>query len=212
MKQRRSGCIINVASVAGHVAVAPMAAYAASQFRAGSAERVPRPGRQALNIRVAIVGPGIIDTQMAKDMGRREPRARIASSAASRPCSPPRSSLRCLPSVVAGKILEIAVGDTTQLRHPVGPDAEPFLGWRRGMCDEAWVELGGMDDAGWYDRIEADFGWTRGPRREHRRGGAAARGALLSGERLLPEPRQRARHLLCARSEIPRVPGGAGPV
>ena len=32
MRQRRSGCIINVASVAGHIASAPMAAYAASKF------------------------------------------------------------------------------------------------------------------------------------------------------------------------------------
>ena len=59
---------------------------------------------------------------------------------------------------MATKILEIAVGATARLRHPVGPDAAPFLGWRRSMSDEAWVELGALDDAAWYDRIEADFG------------------------------------------------------
>jgi hypothetical protein len=32
------------------------------------------------------------------------------------------------------------------------------------MSDEAWVELGGLDDAAWYDRIEADFGMDARPR------------------------------------------------
>ncbi|MEO5826257.1 MAG: SDR family NAD(P)-dependent oxidoreductase, partial [Gemmatimonadales bacterium] len=67
------------------------------------------------------------------------------------------------PSVVAEKILEIAVGNTHQLRHPVGPDAEPFLGWRRSMSDESWVAMGALDDAAWYDRIEADFGMNARP-------------------------------------------------
>jgi hypothetical protein len=62
------------------------------------------------------------------------------------------------PSLVADKILEIALGDTAQLRHPVGPDAAPFLAWRRAMSDEAWVALGALDDHAWYARIEADFG------------------------------------------------------
>jgi hypothetical protein len=67
------------------------------------------------------------------------------------------------PPVVADKILEIAAGATAQRRHPVGPDAAPFLGWRRSMSDEAWVELGALDDAAWYDRIEADFGMDARP-------------------------------------------------
>ena len=164
MRQRRSGCIINVASVAGHVAVAPMAAYTASKFALESLSECLAQEGKAFNIRVAIVEPGIIDTQMARNIGtvgapspysQRRRMAALFTTALKSPVSP---------SVVADKILEIAVGDTAQLRHPVGPDAEPFLGWRRGMSDEAWVELGGMDDAGWYDRIEADFGMDARPR------------------------------------------------
>ena len=67
------------------------------------------------------------------------------------------------PSLVAEKILEIAVGDTPQLRHPVGPDAAPFLDWRRAMSDEAWVALGALDDDAWYACIEADFGMDARP-------------------------------------------------
>jgi NAD(P)-dependent dehydrogenase (short-subunit alcohol dehydrogenase family) len=163
MRQRRSGCIINVASVAGHVAVAPMAAYTASKYALEALSECLAQEAKTFNIRVAIVEPGIIDTGMARSIGTaRAPSpytqqrrvAALFTTALKAPVSP---------SVVADKILEIAVGDTAQLRHPVGPDAEPFLGWRRGMSDEAWVELGGMDDAGWYDRIEADFGMDARP-------------------------------------------------
>jgi hypothetical protein len=62
------------------------------------------------------------------------------------------------PSLVADKVLEIASGGTWQLRHPVGPDAAPFLGWRGQMSDEAWVDFGALDDDAWYDRVKADFG------------------------------------------------------
>lgn len=59
---------------------------------------------------------------------------------------------------MADKVLEIASSATWQLRHPVGPDAVPFLGWRGQMSDEAWVDFGALDDNAWYDRARADFG------------------------------------------------------
>jgi hypothetical protein len=62
------------------------------------------------------------------------------------------------PSVVAEKVLEIIDSGTLQLRHPVGPDAEPLLAWRRSMTDEEWVALFGASDDVWYGRLERDFG------------------------------------------------------
>lgn len=163
MRQRRSGCIINVASVAGHVASAPMAAYTASKFALEALSECLAQEVKTFNIRVAIVEPGIIDTRMARHIGiaqapspytQQRRMAALFATALKAPVSP---------SVVAEKILEIAVGDTAQLRHPVGPDAAPFLGWRRAMSDEAWVALGALDDDAWYARIEADFGMDARP-------------------------------------------------
>lgn len=165
MRARRNGCIINVASVAGHVAVAPMAAYTASKYALEALSECLAQEAKPFNIRVAIVEPGIIDTAMAQSIGtERAPspypqRRRIASLFATALKAP------VPPSLVADKILDIAVGETAQLRHPVGPDAAPFLGWRQSMTDEAWVELGALDDAAWYDRIEADFGMNARPAR-----------------------------------------------
>ncbi|MEO8478992.1 MAG: SDR family oxidoreductase [Gemmatimonadota bacterium] len=166
MRQRHSGCIINVSSVSGHIASAPMAAYASSKFALEALSECLAQEVASFKIRVAIVQPGIIDTQMARHIGvvlAPSPYAhqrRIAAlfTAALQAPVPP--------SLVAEKVLEIAVGDTPQLRHPVGPDAEPFLGWRRAMSDEAWVALGALDDAAWYDRIEADFGMNARPATE----------------------------------------------
>ncbi len=164
MRQRRSGCIVNISSVAGHVATAPMTAYTASKFALEALSECLAQEMKAFGVRVAIIEPGIIDTAMARHIGV-EPapspythQRRMAGLFAAALKAP------VPPSLVAAKILEVATGATTQLRHPVGPDAEPFLGWRRGMSDEAWVELGGLDDEAWYARIERDFGMDPRPR------------------------------------------------
>jgi NAD(P)-dependent dehydrogenase (short-subunit alcohol dehydrogenase family) len=163
MRLRRSGCIINVASIAGHVATSPMAAYTASKSALESLSECLAQEMKTFNIRVAIVEPGIIDTAMARHVGvvqgpsfysQRRRLAALFATALKNPVPP---------SLVADKILEIAVGGTWQLRHLVGPDAAPFVGWRKSMSDEAWVDLGALDDAAWYARIQADFGMDARP-------------------------------------------------
>ena len=67
------------------------------------------------------------------------------------------------PNEVAQKIREIIESGTLQLRHPVGPDAEPFLKWRAAMADEQWVDWGAADDATWYQSVERDFGLNARP-------------------------------------------------
>jgi hypothetical protein len=110
------------------------------------------------NVRVAIVQPAITDTPMAR---------RVEASGAESPYPQQRrvaamfaASLKnpVSPSVVADKVVEIVESGTWQLRHPAGPGAEPFLGWRKMMSDEEWADWGALDDDAWYDRLEKDFG------------------------------------------------------
>ena len=68
------------------------------------------------------------------------------------------------PFLVGEKILEIVESGTWQLRHPVGPDAEPFLQWRATMTDEQWADFGAADDDTWYGIIERDFGMNLRPK------------------------------------------------
>jgi NAD(P)-dependent dehydrogenase (short-subunit alcohol dehydrogenase family) len=110
------------------------------------------------NIRVAIVQLGIIDTAMARRVGDPPPTslyphmrrmAGLCTASLQNPASP---------FLVGQKILDIIESGTWQLRHPIGPDAEPFLQWRTSMIDEQWVDWGAADDATWYQSIDRDFG------------------------------------------------------
>lgn len=163
MRKRRSGCIINVASVAGRIANSPMAPYTASKFALEALSESLAQEAKPFNVRVAIVEPGIIDTPMARRIERAQtpslyPQQRrfAAMFTASLKNSVP-------PSVVGQKVLEIVDSGTWQLRHPVGPDAVAFLQWRKAMSDEEWVAWGALDDDHWYDRVKADFGMDARP-------------------------------------------------
>ena len=158
MRQRRSGCIINLTSVTGRLANSPFAPYTASKYALEAVSEALAQEVKPFNIHVAIVEPGIIDTAMARHVGiagdqslyPQQRRTAALFAAALKNPTPP--------AVVAAKIVEIAESGTWQLRHLVGPDAAPFVGWRQSMTDEQWIDLGALDDAAWYDRIEADFG------------------------------------------------------
>jgi NAD(P)-dependent dehydrogenase (short-subunit alcohol dehydrogenase family) len=163
MRQRRSGCIINVASVAGHIANSPLAPYTASKFALEALSEVLAGEMKTFNVRVAIVEPGIIDTPMARRL--EEPSHKSPYAQQKRFAHLFAASLKQpgQPSIVADKVLEIIDSGTWQLRHPVGPDALPLLGWRKSMTDEEWVDLNAADDDTWYTRVERDFGMAIRP-------------------------------------------------
>ena len=71
MRQRRSGCIINVTSVAGRTAGPPMAPYTASKWALEALSEALAGEMKLFNVRVAILEPGIIDTAMAQRIADR---------------------------------------------------------------------------------------------------------------------------------------------
>jgi NAD(P)-dependent dehydrogenase (short-subunit alcohol dehydrogenase family) len=164
MRQRRSGCIINVTSVAGRIANAPLAPYTASKWALEALSEALAGEMKTFNVRVAIVEPGIIDTAMARRIG--DPAADSPYRQRARFSSLFTASLKnpVPPSLVGQKILEIVQSGTWQLRHPVGPDAAPFLQWRGQMTDEEWVDLNSSDDETWYRSLERDFGLDARPK------------------------------------------------
>jgi len=131
MRERRSGCIINITSVAGRLTCAPLTPYCASKWALEAFSEALAGEMQTFGVRVAVVEPGIIDTAMARRIGDPAPTSPYAQRA--RFTAMFSSSLKnpVPPSLVAQKILEIAESKTLQLRHLVGPDAAPFLEWRR---------------------------------------------------------------------------------
>lgn len=163
MRARKSGCIVNVTSVAGRISNSPAAAYAATKWALEALSEALAQEMKAFNVRVAIVEPGIIATPMAKrietplrESSYPQQRRMAALFVASLKHPVP-------PSVVGQKILEVIDSGTWQLRHPVGPDAEPLLQWRRSMTDEEWVALNAADDETWYQSLERTFGMNTRP-------------------------------------------------
>jgi NAD(P)-dependent dehydrogenase (short-subunit alcohol dehydrogenase family) len=163
MRERRSGRIINVTSVAGRIASSPFGPYTASKFALEALSEVLAQEAKMFNVRVAIVEPGIIDTAMAR--GVREqvnvsayPHLRRMAGLFTASLQKPVS-----PLLVGRQILDIIESDAWKLRYPVGPDAEPFLQWRASMNDEQWVDWGAADDLTWYQGVERDFGLNARP-------------------------------------------------
>jgi NAD(P)-dependent dehydrogenase (short-subunit alcohol dehydrogenase family) len=114
---------------------------------------------RVFGVRVAIVEPGIIDTRMARnieDMKSSTVYPQVRRIAAMFEATIAAGAGQ--PLVVAQKVREIVESGTWQLRHPVGPDAEPFLAWRGSMNDERWVQWSAQSDADWLKSVKTDFG------------------------------------------------------
>jgi NAD(P)-dependent dehydrogenase (short-subunit alcohol dehydrogenase family) len=157
MRENKKGCIINVASVAGHIANSPLGGYAASKHALEAISETLAQEVKPFNIKVAIIEPGIINTQMAQDIkiagNSIYPHSNRFGGLFAASLKTPTS-----PTLVADKILEVAETNNWKLRHPVGPDAEPFLAWRSSMSDEQWVDWNAANDEDWYKSVEQDFG------------------------------------------------------
>lgn len=159
MREQRSGCIINVTSIAGRIAAAPQGPYTASKFALEATSEVLAQEVKAFNIRVALVEPGIIQTPIFDKLrtipaDTRYPQERRLHALFAASLAHPVS-----PAVVGEQIRKIVESGSWQLHYPVGPDAAPFLAWRARMSDEEWIDFGTIqDDEAWCTRVEQDFG------------------------------------------------------
>lgn len=157
MRQNKSGCIINVTSVSGRLTSSPLGCYSASKFALEAVSEALAQEVRPFNIRVGIIEPGIIDTDMAHEIEDFAPSIYPSSKRMSDLFF---ASLKnpTPASLVGEKILDFAESDSWILRHPVGPDALPFIQWRNSMTDEQWVEWNSLPEEEWYDAVERDFG------------------------------------------------------
>src|SRR5262245_11300784 len=164
MRSRRNGCIINVSSVAGRVSSPPLTPYAATKFALEALTEGLAQEVKMSNIRVAIVEPGIIDTDMARNVANETTQSNYPQGRRMSDLFAVALQQATAPEVVGRNILEIVESGTWKLRHPVGPDAEGYLQWRASMSDEEWIERGAADDETWYANIKATFGIDARPR------------------------------------------------
>jgi NAD(P)-dependent dehydrogenase (short-subunit alcohol dehydrogenase family) len=159
MRERQSGCIISVSSVAGQFGLSPQGAYAASKWALEGLSECLAQELRPFNVRVAIVEPGVIATPLTTT-----PRAVPPPG----PYSTPRRRFAALfaaslkiptsPFEVARTIQDIVDGQSPVLRHPAGPDGAALIQWRKGKTDEEWVNLGAATDAEWAADLKKSMG------------------------------------------------------
>jgi NAD(P)-dependent dehydrogenase (short-subunit alcohol dehydrogenase family) len=158
MRERRRGTIVNVSSVAGRIASAPQASYAASKWALEAVSECLAQEMRAFNVRVAIVEPGVIATPIftkARPLPKNSPypharRLRAIFAAVLANPTPP--------SVVGDLIRDIVDGDSWQLRYPAGPDALPVLKRRASRTDEQVIEEAAQSDDEFVERVKREFG------------------------------------------------------
>lgn len=150
MRERQSGCIINVTSVLGQIGLTPQGAYASSKWAVEGLSECLAQELKPFNVRVAIVEPGMIVTPMTTTP-RPQPPASAYSSHRRRLRAFVTAALEAQtsPFEVAKTIQDVVDGRNPALRHPSGPDAATLIRWRRSKTDDEWVNLGSASDAEW---------------------------------------------------------------
>jgi NAD(P)-dependent dehydrogenase (short-subunit alcohol dehydrogenase family) len=163
MRERRTGCIVNVTSIAGRVATPNQIAYSASKHALAAASEALAHEVHAFGIRVAIIEPGVVQTAIFEN-----------SAGATRydKTSPYRQIMRRngklfaagfrnpgQPEAVAAAIYEAVTTKAPRLRYPVGVDAVGLAAGRARLSDEEWVAMGGeLSDEEYNARFKRYFG------------------------------------------------------
>jgi NAD(P)-dependent dehydrogenase (short-subunit alcohol dehydrogenase family) len=156
MRTRRQGLIINISSIAGRMAAFSHSAYAPSKFALEAASEVLAQELAPFGVRVALVEPGIIATDMSianlpqptTDSVYPAGRRMVLMNADAKNATPP--------AVVADTVLDIVSGRNTAFRTLCGDDARMFAAMRTRMTDEAWIAMSDtLDDAVFFERFGA---------------------------------------------------------
>ena len=163
MRERRSGTIVNVTSIAGRIAMPNQVPYTATKWALEGASEALAHEVRRFGIRVRIIEPGVIMTSIFEnakgqtifdrsspyvDIMRRNGKFYSAGHRANQP-----------PELVADAILDAVESDEDRLRYLVGADAESILRGRTAMRDEDWVAMGDeLSDDEYNAEFAARFG------------------------------------------------------
>jgi NAD(P)-dependent dehydrogenase (short-subunit alcohol dehydrogenase family) len=156
MRARRSGLIVNISSISGLLAAFGQGIYGASKHALEAISEVAAQELSAFGVRVALVEPGIIATDMTL-ANLPQPRADSAYPHGHRMVAMNANAADGTPAATVAKaVLDIVSGQNSRFRTRCGADAEGFLAMRNRMTDEAWIAMSDtLDDAVFFQRLGA---------------------------------------------------------
>ena len=148
MRERGSGCIINISSVAGVIAAIGQSPYVASKWAVeglteGLAQEVAGHG-----IRVAMIEPGIVRTAILAKNADAPNESGAYDAAYRRLFAFYAAGLEAPgnPSEVSEVIYEAVTSDNPKLRYTCGWGGPELTASRPEVSDEDWVALGAIED------------------------------------------------------------------
>jgi NAD(P)-dependent dehydrogenase (short-subunit alcohol dehydrogenase family) len=161
MRERGSGTIVNITSVAGRIAALAQAPYVASKWALEGLSELLAQELAPFGIRVAIVEPGVTQSSIfsknvdlpnntgAYDVHYRRMFQFYAAGMAG-----------ATPALEVGKVIEHAITtDTPKLRYPVSWAGPEMAAMHDRIDDDDWVGLGAVeDDAEYISRFQQLFG------------------------------------------------------
>lgn len=146
MRERRTGCIVNITSAVGLIPTPNQIAYSASKWALECAGEALGHEVRRFDVRVVNVEPGVIMTNIFENSAET---TRYDKESPYQPIMRRNGKIfmagfarAVQPEVVAETILEAATTDDYQLRWPVGPDSEGMMAARKSITAEEWIDMG----------------------------------------------------------------------
>lgn len=161
MRNRRSGTVVNVTSILGHMTLGCHGFYAATKFALAAVSEALAMEIKPFGVRVAIVEPGVILTPIWGKGERLMPDDHPYQLAVGRLMRLFGAQMDggTTPDVVARAIYRAVSEGAVKLRYPVGSDAEAIAAARDRMTAAEWAALlTEEDDARFLAGAEKAFG------------------------------------------------------
>lgn len=149
MRERKSGCIINVSSIAGKVFSNFHGTYCPSKAAVEALSETLAQELVPFNIQVSLVQPAFIETPIFQKTNEIPSDTHYPNS--KRFLSMFAASLENHETAnkVADVINDIVLGKRKEFRNPVGLYAEGFLHFRGSLRDEDWINSVAVSDEDW---------------------------------------------------------------
>ena len=163
MRERQTGCIVNITSAVGLMASPNQIAYSASKWALESLGEALAHELYRFGVRVVNVEPGVIMTNIFENSAEQ---TRYDKTSPYQPIMRRNGKIfmagfnrAVSPDLVAETILTAATTEEYKLRWPVGSDAEGFYAARHQVSSEDWIKMGGdLSDTEYNEQFKSMFG------------------------------------------------------
>ncbi len=163
MRERGSGCIVNITSAVGLQATPNQIAYSASKWALECLGEALAHEMYRFGVRVVNIEPGVIMTNIFENSAEQ---TRYDKQSPYQPLMRRNGKVFAAgfkravhADIVAGTILEAITTDDFQMRWPVGSDAEGLMAARHVVTSEEWVRMGAdLSDTEYNEKFKTYFG------------------------------------------------------